>query len=203
MPDLLATATELESFLELDSGTIDTDRAELFLELAGGEVRAFTGRTFDAVEDEQVILDGTGTSVLELPEAPVRDVTEVLEAYGTDDVEALDGPDSASPVWEWRASGVLRRVDGGVFTDRSRWYAVTFDHGFAVAVPDEVRSVVLRMAARTYNNPDGIRQETIGRYSYTVAGEAAGMGLYAPDRRSIEHLRIRRRDRDGTPAAGS
>lgn len=197
MPELLATVAELRTFL--DDPTLDEERAGLFLRIASGEVRGYTGQLFDYVEDDTAILNGRGTKVLLLPELPVLAVTELLEAYATGDEAAIDGPLADKPVWEWDEDGIIERIDGGVFRRRRRWYRVIYDHGYET-VPDEVKSVVLRAAGRAFENPEGIRQETLGRYSYTLAGEQAGIGLYAPDRRDLDPYRFGTRGRAGTAA---
>lgn len=194
MPELLATKAELD--LKLDDN-LDTERAEFFLKLASGEVRAYTGNLFDFTEDDVVILNGTGSDVLLLPEAPVLDVTEILEAAGRTTEKALDGPLATVPRWEWDEDGVLERVDGNLWTRRRRWYQVTYDHGFST-VPDEVKGVVLQLASRGFLNPDGVRQETLGRYSYTLAGEQAGVGLYGPEREVLDPYFVSRKMREGT-----
>jgi hypothetical protein len=202
MPELLATAEDLALFLDED---LDPARAELFLRLAGGEVRAATGNGFDFVEDEEIILDGKGTPVLLLPRIPVVDVSEVVElAYAGGTELELDPTSASSPGFEWSEDGILRRLDGGHFRRRFRAYRVTYSHGFE-AVPDAVVGVVIRCAARAFENPDGIRQETLGRYSYTLAGEQAGIGLYAPDLRDLAPYMIGpgARPVSGTPAAAS
>lgn len=198
--DLLATVAELRLFLEDD--TLDADRAELFLRLASGEARGYTGNGFDWIEDDVVRLNGTGTSVLLLPEAPVADVSELVQAVGLAAEVILESPVDTSPAWEWDEDGVIERIDGGVFARRRRFYQITYSHGFEV-VPDEVKAVVLRIAARGFESPDGIRQEALGRYSYTLAGEAAGMGLYAPDRRDLDPYFVSTKMRAGTAPAGS
>lgn len=69
------------------------------------------------------------------------------------------------------ASAIVRRV-----THRS----FTTDDGQLDVVPDEVKSITLRLAITAFTNPDGIRQESIGGYSYTYAGagEGAAAGMY-------------------------
>ena len=48
-------------------------------------------------------------------------------------------------------------------------------------LPADVQSVVTSAMARVSMNPRGIRQETIGEYSYTVAGNSAvDGGFFAP-----------------------
>lgn len=200
MAGLLATVAELRAFL--DDPTLDEERAEHFLRIASGEVRGYTGQLFDLVEDDEVVLNGRGTKVLLLPELPVLAVTEVLEGYGTADATAIAGPLAGSPVYEWDEDGVLERIDGGVFRRRRRWYRITYDHGYEV-IPDDVNGVVLRAAGRAFDSPEGLRQETLGRYSYTRAGEAAGIGLYGPDRDELDPYRFETRGRAGAARTGS
>lgn len=196
---LLATVAELELFLDDD---LDRARAELFLLIASGEVRGATGNEFSLVRGDVVLLNGTGAVALVLPQAPVLDVTEVLEAPGRNVELELAGPEADRPSYEWSESGVLRRIDGNVFARRFRYYRVTLDHGFETT-PDDVRGVVLRCAARGFENPEGLRQETLGRYSYTLAGEQAGIGLYGPDVRALEPYMIGTKMRAGSAASGS
>jgi len=196
MPDLLASPDELAVLLEDEP--IGADQAALFLKIASGEVRAYTGNLFDLVEDDVVILNGTGTRVLLLPEAPVSDVGEVLEAVGRTNALALGGPLTTSPSWEWDDDGVIERIDGGVFTRRRRFYQVTYSHGFEV-VPDEVKGIVLSLASRSLLNPEGVRQETLGRYSYTLAGAAAGVGLHETELRTLDAYFVSTKMREGTP----
>lgn len=175
MADTLAGVEDLRTFLGRPA-TFDPSTADLYLRLASNEVRAACGRTFDEVTDDVLLVDGTGTGTLLLPEPPITAVAEIVEAPGTDYEAVL----SATTAFEWSATGVLRRLDGRTFVRRFRWYRVTYSHGFA-DVPDEVAGVVLRVAARSMTNPRGLKQEAIGRYSFTVAGESAGVGLLPAD----------------------
>lgn len=196
----LATLEDLRLFM--DDPTIDPTRAALFLKIASGEVRGYCGQLFDPVEQEEILLDGKGSSVLLLPELPVTDVAEVLEISSGSTWTTLNGPDVESPVYEWNEDGILRRTDGGVFARRFRAYRVVYSHGYP-ATPDPVWTAVLRAAARGFDHPDGMRQETLGRYSYTVAGEAAGIGLYQADKDELAPYVIegaRGRAGSGAPA---
>lgn len=178
----LASVEALRLFL--DDPTLDETRAALLLDVASGEVRAFCGQSFDAVTDDEVILDGTGTRVVMLPELPVLAVS-VVELGPGGARDELAGPEAARPAWEWSENGVLRRIDGAVWRRRFRWLRVIYSHGFD-PIPDELVGVVLRVAARGVDNPEGTRQEALGRYSYTAAGESAGLGLFGPDRATLE-----------------
>lgn len=49
------------------------------------------------------------------------------------------------------------------------------------SLPEDIQSMVTSGMARVANNPRGIRQETIGEYSYTVAGNSAvDGGFFTP-----------------------
>lgn len=177
----LATLEELETFLEDD---VDPGAGRLYLELASGEVRAYCGQEFTPRTDDELVLDGRGTSVLMLPELPVLDVSLLEEGPGGDRTE-LPGPETASPVWEWSENGILRRRSG-VFARRFRYYRAVYSHGWE-PIPDVPKGIVLSVAARTLDSPGGgERSETLGRYSYTMAGAEAGVGLFAPDRLALE-----------------
>lgn len=175
----LATVDELRSFMG-SAVTFDDDTAALYLRLASGEVRAATGQTYDAVIDDTVIVSGDGTRTLLLPEVPVTAVTALVDLTGP-----LEVPVDAG-TWEWSEHGVIRRVDTGRWARRYRAYRVTYDHGYAGAIPDVVTGVVLRMAARVIDNPEGIKQEGTGRWSMTRAGESAGIGLLPADWLALE-----------------
>jgi hypothetical protein len=211
--ELLASAEQLRIWLKLDS--IDVARAEQFLTDASSLVRNYCGQLFDFVEDDVVTINGTGTAVMLLPELPVAAVTKVwapLEGaggiIGTGDPELA--PTDGGTVfvegidYEWDEDGIIRRIHPvAIWRRRFRWYEITYDHGFA-GTPETIETVVKRVAARGFTNPEGIRQETIGRYSYTNGGESTGLALFAPDMKDLEHFRIKpARPRAGNVAAGS
>lgn len=212
MAELLASKAELELLLQGDDPEpveLDTDTAELFIRLAGNEVRAYTGQLFDHVEEDTIILNGTGTKTLLLPELPVTNVLQVLERVegsGWADATVLAGPDDVAtgerPTFDWSEDGRLRRIDGDFWRDRFRWYRIVNEHGYDNP-PDEVVGVVLRIAARSVGNPEGLRSETIGRYSYTKAGSDAGVGLFDADRDELVAYHHDARARAGTAPAGS
>lgn len=191
---LLATVAELRIFLQ--DPDLDEEQARLFLTLASAEARAYTGNGFEWVEGDTIRLNGTGSPVILLPEAPVAAIIEIKAAAGTADAAVL-----ADDSFDWDQDGVveLRR---GVFFRRRRWYEVTYDHGFE-NIPDEVKGAVLGIAARGLENPDGVTQETLGAYSYTLAGGAAGVGLVAGDRIALDPYFISTKIREGSGTIGS
>lgn len=189
MPEPLATLNELRAFVGTAVDFAD-ETADLYLRVASGEVRAATGQTFDAATADEVILSGDGTPVLILPELPVTAVASVVDLTGP-----VPGEVPADR-WEWSEHGLIRRLDGARWARRYRAYRVTYDHGYP-AVPDAVAGVVLRMVARTIDNPEGLKQESTGRWSATRAGESAGIGLLPADWLALEpytaDLGVRRR----------
>lgn len=173
----LATIEELRNFL--DDQEIPDAQGNLMLDAASGLARSYTGQVFDAVADDVVLLDGSGTGVLLLPQVPVTDVAALVEDPRGAARALIEGTD-----FEWSADGILRSL-GAPFALRFRWYEATNSHGYA-AIPDGLKAIVLRVAARGVTNPEALRQETIGRYAWTAGGETAGLGLYAPDLRELD-----------------
>lgn len=181
MPDLLVTAAELRSYLDLEEADLADARAELIIGGVGGLVRAYTNQLLDVVAADTVTLDGTGTDVLLLPELPVTDVTAV-----TDDGDALAEADN----WAWTDTGILWRLGGNVWTAGRGRYEVTYDHGHAT-IPDAIRMVVLRVAARAVNNPEGLTQEGLGGYTAGYGFDSSRFaGLSDADRRELDPYRV-------------
>lgn len=179
----LATAAELRSFLDQTADELPDPRAELLLDLVSGSVEAYAteiaGRRFTVTDDETIRVDGSGTSILLLPGLPVTDVAAVIQ--DPDDTnETLAVGD-----WEWSPDGILRRLNGR-WVRRFRYYAVTYSHGYDT-VPDGVKLVVLRVAARATVNPEGLTQESAGGWAggYGV-DDSRFAGLTAIDLRELD-----------------
>lgn len=158
-----ATPEELSKLLRLDE--IDEGTAEFLLELAEAAVRAEVRQEILASEDTEVVLDGTGTPVLLLPETPVTDVSSVVEH----DQELTEGAD-----YVWSSSGVLTRLRR-TWSPRPRSVAVIYSHGRA-DVPEIVRAVTVQVAARVWVNPRQLSQESIGDYSRSFGTSSAPPG---------------------------
>lgn len=172
----LATAAELRLFLEVDVGDLPDDRANLILSVVSGGVRDEAHQLFDQVETDEIELDGSGTRVLLLPQLPVTDVATVLE----DGTALTEGTD-----YDWSTSGVLTRLNGQ-WTARARRYTVTYSHGYATP-PDGLKGIVLRVAARVVDNPEGLVQEAIGGYSAGYRFDPAA--LNDADKRALDPYR--------------
>lgn len=180
----LATAAELREFLRQTEEELPEGRADLILEGVSGLIRDYTGRTFEAAGDATERVDGSGTIVLLLPSTPVADVSAVVEDPDGDALELAAGD------FEWSADGILRRLDGGRWLRRFRYYEVTYDSGYDT-VPDTVKLVTLRVAARAIVNPEGLTQESAGGYAAGYGFDESRFAALAPaDRRELEDYRL-------------
>jgi hypothetical protein len=184
----LATPAEVAAFLDEDVADLPAG-IDLILELASDAVRDALGQRVDRVDDDEVEVIGAGTEVLLLPELPVIAVGGVtIPGDAGDDDEELLEVDGAWRLERGRNGryGVLRRL-GGVWPRRP--ILVTgYDHGYALPdpealppvegeVPGTIRLVVIRAAVRALFNPVGVRQESVGRYSATYAGDAGTVSV--------------------------
>jgi hypothetical protein len=170
-----ATTTDLSNALgrEIDP---DNQAALAALETATGMVIEFIGRDIARVDDDVEVVDGSGTRALRLRYWPVHDVAAVSE----------EGEALADAAFEWSADGYLRRVDG-VWSNRLRSVSVTYSHGFD-PIPQSVRTIVAQAAARLFDAPSTIKQESIGGYSVTYT---AGAPLQATELHALERYRDR------------
>ena len=171
-----ATTDDLGNVLgrEIDS---EDASALAALDAATAVVQAYTGQTLTAVSNDELTLDGNGTRVLVLPQLPVTSV-DSIEVDG----EALDAAE-----YQWSADGYLRRVGSNWPTDL-RSVVVVYDHGYA-SIPDLVVAITAQLAARLYESPAAVKQETIGAYSVTYTG--GGTGLHAGETMLLDQYRGR------------
>lgn len=134
---------------------IDPEDAQAIaaLDAATAMIQALTNQTLEQVEDDVLVLDGSGTRALLLPEFPVTEVSSV----------ELDGVALAASEYQWSADGYLRRA-GSVWPADLRNIEVTYTHGYAT-LPTLIVSMTAKLAARLYQVPASVRQETIGSYS--------------------------------------
>lgn len=168
MADMLATPTELASYVQSD---LDTASATLALEMATGWIQREVGHRVLEVSNDTVVLDG-GDRTIYLPGRPVTSVGTVTttDAYGT--VE--------SPVLgvDYRVRD-YRLVRSGWRCMWPEMVTVVYTHGYgAGAVPQVVRGVCLAAASRVYANPDGVKQEVVGGMSVTYNTPLYNTGMY-------------------------
>lgn len=186
MADLF-TLPELASKVQTDLDTASADQARAD---ATALIEAYTHRSFtEQVEVTEVKKVNGGKVRLRQPVATI------------DTVLLVDG-DNRLPT-SWVFDGIATIIIGPATTiinlpERDYSFStveVTYTHGYT-AVPADVKAVGLALAARNYQNPGGLRSETIGNYSYTNAGaddDVAGSGLLAAERATLNAYRVRSR----------
>ena len=150
-----ATVSELEDFADGDK--------QLALELASAAVEAaakLVHATIELLEDEEHVLDGQGTSVVNLPTWPVVEVTSV----------EVDG----EPVTDftWSRNGVLERTSG-VWPSGRRNISTVATYGFA-DIPEAVRAVTLQVALEAQTNPSSLNSFSDGQVSAGFGGGGTG-----------------------------
>lgn len=154
---------------EAAGGDPDSPLADLAISAASEMVREYLHQYVSLVEDDTIVLTGTGTRALVLPEVPVVAVNSVTVG---DDLLTAD----AYRVYDgllWRVSSFGRTVwtQGVDIT-------VDYDHGYA-EIPADIRLVTARLArswAQDAAAADAsIRQESIQDYSYSRAAATEAM----------------------------
>jgi hypothetical protein len=171
------TVSDLEDYLGVELTASQVIRAQGLLAMSAAVVRNYTGQTFDLVEDDVIVLDGSYTDTLYLPQLPVTAVASV-----TVNGEAVVEDDD----WTFTAAGRLRRV--GSYGAFYYWgvspalVTVTYSHGYET-LPEDVKLVVLAAATRSWANPTGETSESIGSYSHSWSTATAeqGAGIYLTD----------------------
>jgi hypothetical protein len=145
MPDPFITREELGTRIGKDLST--SEKALQCVEGACDIVRTVTEQAISLVQDDEVVVDGSGGDALLLPEMPVVDVSDVAIR----DVDSLEADD-----WELDTrKGALVRVDTGTWPKARRNVTVTYSHGWADAdIPRDIRMVALAVAARLMRADD-------------------------------------------------
>lgn len=174
----MAYATPAELATWLNAGTFtaeETERAQLILDVVTGLIDNEAGQAI-AESTQTLTLDGTGHHPVMLPRYPVTAVSSVT----VDGDTLTEGTD-----YEWYRSGLIFRLDGQWPASRqSITVAFTAGHG---TVPADIKGLTLQLAATTWSTSFGKTQESIGDYSYTLAG---GLQLSTADRRVVDKYRI-------------
>lgn len=193
----LATPDDLKARLGRDLTEAEAARAQALLDDASAMIRAFTGQTFDLVEDDVIVLR-IQSGVVRLPQRPVTAVSSVVAVGG-----GLGLPDVT--VIDWIFDGVDQiRIGEGTFIINlpAIWwdddgypgtYRVTYSHGYA-QVPADVVSIACGMVLRTLTAPTtagGVTSETIGSYSYRLDNPDVGLmvSMTKDDRTALSRYR--------------
>ncbi len=173
----LADIGALENHLQKKFTTPDSQAAaNQALILASGAVRAYCGWDLD-VQDETFEDYGDGSCVLTLPTLSLLDVRGI-SVNGTD----LPLPD---PNIVWTLKGQILNSNGW-----AKECVVTVDatHGYN-PLPDLIRLVVLDVAGKQMNNPEGLVSATVGEVSRTYSSSSTA-GMTALHQTLLDRYRV-------------
>lgn len=188
----LATTEEFASYLETTFTAEQETRAALLLNLAGGLVEGWCNKvSFAVVPDDEIDLTGTWSSVLELPGQPVDSVASVeIDGIEVTDYTLVRGSLHRGETGGWNPYNKSRL---GHWGGPAALVQVTYTHGFD-EVPWDAKAVCLSMAARSFDNPAGVRSESIDGYSVTFGVGGSGSSLVVltdDDKRALARYRKR------------
>lgn len=161
----------------------ETERAQLLLDLAAGEIDRELGQSL-TLSESTVEIDGTGTPVLLLPRWPVIAVASVTV------VEDLDEPPISlveDEDFRWSRFGKLRRI-GRCWPCIERAVEATITAGWD-PIPADVKGINLRLAQTAWPNPIGAESERLGDWSVKYA--TAGMHLTTEELNTLGFYRAR------------
>jgi len=190
-------------------------QANLLLEMISADVEAAAGVPIDA-GSVTVLLAGTWSRDLELPAGPISSVSAVTvngisvepAGYYWNDrallrrgMHAADVLDDDADDWPLSGQGADSRAGRG-WGGPAATVAAELAVGFAAPVPDFIRSLVLRIAARTFGNVGQVTQETLAIYSVSYGASTNtndGSHVTAAERKRLRKMLNRT---GGTISAG-
>lgn len=186
-----ATTDDLAAYLQQ---TVDTASAQLALDSATALIQNYTRQTIFLVDNDTVTLTGN-SAVLLLPQRPVVG-TPVVNGLVPSAVYRFDPPDRLTygiPSGNLAAAQYANGPDP-VYGVWPLQVSVTYSHGYAT-IPADIKAVCLSVAARSYDNPQGLRGETIGSYSVQYAGAGdilvPGVALSGAEEQMLNRYRRR------------
>ncbi|WP_045746393.1 hypothetical protein [Actinoplanes rectilineatus] len=162
----LATAAELASELGIDLADLDQGKADRKLASASAAVESMTGMAF-TTRTATLRLPGSAALELALPVRPVRQITAV----------SIGG--RAYTDFRLTATGALWRARGWRTVWGPETVEITVEYGLT-AIPDDIKGLVLEMAADTYDGR--VVMESIDDYRVQYAD---GGGLSAEAARTL------------------
>ncbi len=183
-----------------------TDLAALMhLEGASGLVERYCRRSFAAVYDDEVLIDGSGGECILLDSPPVWDVHDIVYRQpAADDVEVEDATWAVD-----EAKGLLWKADlCGAWWRGIKNYGLTFSHGYKLAgeageapeLPPEISLVTMALAQRglamssSFQGSAGaVTSESIGSYSvsYSDGGSSSdSVGFTIIERLALSKHRL-------------
>lgn len=113
-------------------------------------------------ENDAVVLDGPGISVLDLPTRKLTALTEVVEGGIELDVAKLD----------WSDKGAVRKQAGTCWSSRYRSIEVVMNHGYTEAEAADWRKAIVDMVntvsygAATASSGDALKRKKVDNVEY-------------------------------------
>jgi hypothetical protein len=188
-PTLEPFVTGDELKLALAGEELSDEQAAFLAEWGSAAVRAEVNQIVNVVRDDLVILRGSGSTLMLLPELAVLKVTEVVIGERELREHEFDY-DHAGCMWRlWRGSQMLLRH----WPIRER-IVVTYDHGWEPHTPQfqAARHVALEVATRTFRNPGMLQSERIGDWSRAWVPTGGRAALTDQERTLLDLLRTGR-----------
>lgn len=145
----------------------DDAQALLAIEEASAVIKNYCNQEIEQTQSDTILLDGTGSTKLFLPEIPVSEIASVK----------VDGVLLDPTQYALAENGVLWRKYGS-WTVGARNVEVTYTHGYA-AIPEDIKGVCYRSASRLYQARlkaakvdfvGDVKSVSVGDYSISFGG---------------------------------
>ena len=120
--------------------------------------------------DDELVLDGPGISVLDLPTRRLTALTEVVEGSTELDVTKLD----------WSEAGSVRKQSGSAWSNRYRSIEVVIDHGYTEEEAADWRKAIVDMvnivSYSASTSDDGLKRKKVDDVEYEWFDFASAAG---------------------------
>ena len=180
----LTTEDNVAAFMQ--SSSLDDDALVLAIATATALIEGYCRRSFTtapAATTKRIRPDSRGR--VRLPR-PVTAVTSVNWVYATSSAEttvpALWQFDGLDTVWLTDIHHTKNRPESDMVSPAA--VVVAFTTGWTTP-PADVCALATSVAARLIGNPDGLKSETIGAYSYSLNSVPGGGAVLLPDDKLI------------------
>lgn len=187
--------TVRELAVQLSGGSVPADTPGLHEQVAAaiGWARSYCGWHVWPQQSEQLVVDGSGSQLLQLPTlhvSAVEAVTEVPDWQGTDpDAEPIALVERRD--FTWSATGVLRKRSG-VWTHEYRGVTVDLVHGYDAASVEDWLGVIAKAVVRgaTLAGGEIARVGAIGFQSTPGAAAAGGSAFLQSEYAVLDRYRL-------------
>lgn len=178
MPDPFISRDDLGDKLGQDLST--SDLALIAIDSACDVCRTISEQDFNLLPDDAIVMDGSGTEILNIPQYPVVSVAEVTEDDGDPLVEGEDfvvnvatGCLVRTPSPQGYVSNNFSTKPTVVWNLGRQNIAITYTHGWDYPdIPRDVRMVALSIAERLFQQSTAVTAESLGARSVTYGGHA-------------------------------